>query len=98
MTTKQRSIDQRPERLEARISHEEKQLLQRAADLRGQTLSGFLIESARRAAEETIRERTIITLSERDSRVFLDALLHPEPAGPRLRAAAGRYRTLMGDQ
>lgn len=49
-------------RLAARISEEQKVLLQRAADPQGRSLSDFVLESAQRAAEAVIREREVITL------------------------------------
>ena len=79
------------ERLEARISAEQKELLQRAAALQGRSLSDFVVESAQRAAEETIREHSIIGLSTRDSLIFAEAVLNPPPPTARLRAAAEHY-------
>lgn len=79
------------ERLEARISAEQKELLQRAAALQGWSLSDFVVESAQRAAEATIREHSIIALSTRDSLMFMEAVLNPPPPTARLRAAAERY-------
>jgi uncharacterized protein (DUF1778 family) len=86
------------ERLEARVSPKQKELMRRAAALQGRTLSEFLISSAQQAAEQAIREHEVITLTARDSRAFVEALLNPEPAGERLRRAAERYKAAMGDQ
>jgi uncharacterized protein (DUF1778 family) len=80
------------ERLEARVSAEQKAVLQRAADLEGRSLSDFLIESAQRRAEEVIREHEVIRLSVRDSLLFAEALLNPPAPSERLRAAFARYR------
>lgn len=79
------------ERLEARISVEQKELLQRAAALQGRSLSDFVVESAQRAAETTIREHSIIALSTQDSLIFAEAVLNPPLPSARLRAAAERY-------
>jgi uncharacterized protein (DUF1778 family) len=87
----------RRERLEARLSSEQKRLLERAAAIRGQTLSDFVVGSARKAAEETIREHEVIGLCEQDARRLMDALLDPRPANPRLRRAAGFHRSMLGD-
>ncbi len=86
------------ERLEARISRQQKEIFQHAADLEGRSLTDFVLASVQRAAEQTIREHDVITLSARDSRAFVKALLHPEPASERLRAAAERYKAIMGDR
>lgn len=85
-------------RLTTRIPADQKELLQRAAALRGSSLTDFVLSAAREAAVATIREHDVITLSEADSRAFLDALLHPEPANETLHAAARRYRARMGDR
>lgn len=79
-------------RLAARISEEQKVLLQRAADLQGRSLSDFVIESAQRAAEAVIRELEIITLSVEDSRAFAEAMLNPPAPNDRLREAFARYQ------
>ena len=83
------------ERLEARVTADQKRLIERAAALHGQTLTEFLVGSARQAAEQTIRQHEVIELSERDAQVFMEALLGAEPAGPSLRQAAKRYRSAI---
>lgn len=81
----------RHERLEARVSREQKELFKRAAALRGRTLTDFVISSAMEAANREIRTQQIISLSPEDSRAFVDALLHPTVPNARLRVAAKRY-------
>lgn len=65
------------ERLEARITRQQKELLQRAADLEGRTLTDFVISSASEKALRTITDHTIIKLSQEDTFAFVEALLHP---------------------
>lgn len=83
-------------RLEARLSEAQKDLLQRAADIRGQTLSEFVVGASEAAAAGVLRESGILALAARDQAAFVDALLAPSEPSPRLRAAAARYRTTMG--
>lgn len=73
-------------------------MLQRAAAIRGTSLTEFVLSAAQDAAVRTIRDHEVITLSERDSRAFIEALLHPEPANQPLREGAERYKALMGDR
>src|SRR5262245_41845133 len=87
----------RRERLEARVSAEQKALLQCAADIQGRSLSDFIIGSAQQAAEEVIRTHQIITLTAEDSRLLVEALLNPPPPNERLRVAAARYRQEFGE-
>jgi uncharacterized protein (DUF1778 family) len=85
----------RAERLEARISRDQKQLLQRAADLQGRTLSDFVVSSAQEAAVRTIERMQIIKLSLEDSRAFAEALLNPPEPTPALRRSFRRQRELI---
>ncbi len=86
------------ERFNARLNAEQKRLIERAAALTDQPVSRFVLSSALRAAEQAIREHEVITLSERDARAVMEALLHPAPAGPRLHLAAERYKALVGEK
>lgn len=79
-------------RVEARVTEEQKLILQRAADLRGLSLSDFLITSAQSAAEAVIREHNIIVLTVRDSIAFAEAILNPGEPNEALRAANERYK------
>ena len=83
------------ERLEARVSKEQKQLFQKAADLQGRSLTDFIIQATQEAAHRTIERHGTLRLSARDQRVFVEALLDPPEPGKRLRAAAARYRKTM---
>lgn len=83
---------QKRERVEARVSAEQKALIERAARLRGSSLSEYLVRSAQEAAERDLRAHDVITLSARDSRIFIEALLDPQPANAALRAAAREYQ------
>lgn len=84
------------ERLEARISREQKELFQRAADIQGRTLTDFVISSVAEAAKRAIQEHEMMTLSVRDREVFVEALLSPPDPSDKLRAAASRHKQNMG--
>ena len=81
----------RGERLEARISADQKQFFQRAAELQGRTLTDFVIASVHEAAVRALDEAQTIRLSQRESRAFAEALLSPREPSPRLQEAARRY-------
>ena len=85
------------ERLEARISREQKRLLTEAAGLRGQSLSEFVVQSAQDAARRTIEEHRIMALSQRDRDAFVKALLKPPAPSSALKKAAERYRRQTAD-
>lgn len=84
------------ERLEARISKEQKELFQRAADLQGRTLTDFIISSLQNAANQIIQEHEVMILSRRDQEVFVEALLNPAEPSAKLTTAAQRYKQNMG--
>lgn len=80
------------ERLEARIPKDVKASLVKAASLRGQSLSDFVVSTAADAARQVIQENDVLELSERDQVAFAEALLNPSAASPALVEAARRYR------
>lgn len=89
-------MDAKTARLEARLTDQQKELLQHAADLTCRSLTEFVVSRAQEVAARTVREYEVLTLSSRDRRVFMDALLKPHPPSKRLRKAAERYKRLTG--
>jgi uncharacterized protein (DUF1778 family) len=84
--------ESKKERLEARLTPEQKKHIEHAARIKGTSVSDFVVLSADDAAVRTIREQEVLTLSERAREVFANALLHPPVPGARLSAAAKRYK------
>lgn len=87
----------RSERLEARITPEQKALVRRAADLSGRSLTDFVVDTLMDQAETIIRSKQVITLTARDSEIFAQAVLNPPQPNEALRAAARRHRELIAD-
>lgn len=86
----------RAKRLEARVTSEQKNLIERAAALQGRTVTDFVLTSVQDAARRAIEEYNQISLSVRDSEAFVDALLNPKPVNDRLRDTVRRYRERAG--
>lgn len=84
------------ERLEARVSPAQKRLLERAANLRGTSLTDFVLTSAQEAATKTIKDFEIPTLCDEAREVFIKALMNPPAPNERLRRAADHYKKCMG--
>ncbi len=82
----------RTARLDLRVTPEDKELIERAAEVSGRSQTEFVLGSARSEAQRTLREYEVMRLSERDRDVFIDAFLNPPEPGERLRQAAERYR------
>jgi uncharacterized protein (DUF1778 family) len=82
-------------RLEARVTIEQKQLMERAAGLRGQNLTEFIISTLAEAAVQIVKDGEFIELTNRDRQVFADALLNPLPPSDRAVADARWYQQVM---
>lgn len=86
----------RGERLEARITREQKALIQRAAELEGRSMTDYVISSVQDAAKRTVEAHDVTVLSAAQSRAFVDALLDPPPINDRLRDSIRRHRAITG--
>lgn len=96
-STAQKPTDRaRSERLEARITADQKALIQRAAELEGRSITDYVVSSVQDAAKRTVEAHEAIVLSAADSRAFVDALLNPPPVNDRLKDSVRRYRAAMG--
>jgi uncharacterized protein (DUF1778 family) len=84
--------ESKKERLEARLTPEQKKHIEHAARIKGTSVSDFVVLSADDAAVRTIREQEVLTLNEHARDVFVRALLNPPAPGRRLVAAAKRYK------
>jgi uncharacterized protein (DUF1778 family) len=71
--------------LNLRIRPEERGLIDRAATLTGKTRTDFVLEAARRAAEEALLDRTVLTVSPDAYAAFLARLDEPPKPNERLR-------------
>jgi uncharacterized protein (DUF1778 family) len=92
---KERTPPSKTYRFDARLSEEQKLLIQRAADLEGRTMTDFVLHSAEAAAERTVERRAMLILTARETEAFVNALLSPPPPGPVLRKAAREYGAKM---
>jgi uncharacterized protein (DUF1778 family) len=86
----------RAQRLEARVTREQKTLIERAAALQGRTVTDFVLTSVQEAARRAIAEHQQLELSVRDSEAFVDAMLNPKRINARLRDTVRRYRAATG--
>ena len=84
------------ERLEARVTPAQKRLIERAAALRGTSVTDFVVASAQQAATDAIKEFDVLYLRDEAREVFINAVLHPSAPSDTARAAAERYRKRVG--
>jgi uncharacterized protein (DUF1778 family) len=72
------------EALNIRIQPQVRQLIDQAARLAGKNRTDFVLDAARRAAEDTLLDRTVISLSTKAYRQFLARLDAPPRPNRRL--------------
>lgn len=78
------------------MTRDQKRLIERAAELRGTSVTEFVVVSAQQAATETIRDFETLSLRDEAREVFVNAILNPPAPNERARAAAQRYKGRMG--
>ena len=88
-------ISNRTARIEARIAPDILATVRRAAEIEGRSVSDFLVDAARQAAERTIEEAQIIRLSLADQERVAAILGRPARPSPALDRAMEAHRTLI---
>lgn len=78
-------------RLNLRTTPAQDALIRRAAAVKGQNVTEFVLTNAVESAQRVIEAFERIDLTVRDSRAFVDAFLAPPGPNIKARAAARRY-------
>ena len=84
----------RGERVEIRMTRTQKRAIERAANLRGTSVTDFILNAVQPAATEAIQEFQVLELRNEDRRVFVEALLNPSGPNEALKAAVARYKRM----
>lgn len=87
---RKRESSRKDDMIQIRASAELKAILNQAASRRGQKLSEFMLESARRRAEEDLLDQRVFFLSPKDHEKFLAMLDSPPKPSKALRALMAR--------
>jgi uncharacterized protein (DUF1778 family) len=80
------------ERIDVRLRPEQKAEIERAAHIKGLTVTDFIVQNAVANARQAIREYETWTLERPDAEIFAAALMAPATPGPQLAQAAKRYK------
>jgi uncharacterized protein (DUF1778 family) len=88
------ALAQRSERLEVRTTSDQKRLIERAAELRGTSITDFVVSNIQAAAAETIREFESLSLRDEARETFVKALLNPPEPNEALKAAVARHKQM----
>lgn len=84
------------ERLEMRLTGEQKDLIERAARIKGLDVTSFAVPTLLDIARDVVGQQSLTTLSARDFRKFLQILDADEEPASKLRAAVKRLNKLRG--
>ena len=82
----------RTTRLEARITAEQKAMIERAAAYEGRSVSDFVIHSVQEAAKAVVREHETLWLNRQQSEALVQMLLDAPEPNAALQEAAQEYR------
>jgi uncharacterized protein (DUF1778 family) len=85
MTAAPRTVSKRRDTLNLRIKPEERGLIDRAALATGKTRTDFVLDAARRAAEDALLDRAMLVVSPEAYAAFLKRLDEPRRPNERLR-------------
>ena len=96
MSHTQTHRSRKEERLEARVTPDQKRLIERAAALRGTSVTEFVVVSAQEAATSAIKDFEVLSLRDEAREVFINAVLNPPAPNEAARTAAERYKKNMG--
>jgi uncharacterized protein (DUF1778 family) len=80
------------ERIDIRLRPQQKASIERAAYLKGLTVTDFIVQHALENAQRTIREHETWTLEQPDAELFAEALMNPSSLGLRLANAVRRHK------
>jgi len=94
-TMRKPQVEAETARLEARIPARIYDQMQRAARLRGMTLTGYLIATAGEDARRVVADAEIMRLAREDQIRFTEALIDPPAPNARLARAAKRHAELI---
>lgn len=81
-------------RLEARVSPELKNLFSKAAKMQGTSLTNFIVSSAKKEAEATFKQQTLIDLTLRDTVYLVESCLNDSFPNEKLKKAAKEFLKL----
>lgn len=84
------------DRLDMRLTSEQKELLERAAAISGQPLTGFALSHLLDQAQAILERYQKTVLSRRDQEAFLEILATDSAPAPALKEALRRHKTRRG--
>jgi uncharacterized protein (DUF1778 family) len=94
MPTKQ--LENEKTRFDTRLPKEQKRFFERAAVIGGyRNLTDFIISTVKEKANQIIKEKETIIASEKDKKIFFDAISNPTAPNKSLASAAKEYKKII---
>lgn len=84
-------------RIDLRVTQEQKELLERAASLKGISLSAYTLFYVLPAAKQEVDSHEKLVLSNRDRDLFMSAMENPPQLKGKLQSALRKYRDKYGE-
>ena len=79
-------------RLEVRCTVDQREMIDKAVELSGRSITDFVLSAVQEAAVQTIKDFETMKLNTQDSLVLAKALLSPPEPNAKLRTAAERFK------
>jgi uncharacterized protein (DUF1778 family) len=89
----ERALKVEKTRFDTKLTKVQKELFELATKIGGyRTLTDFMLSTAEEKAKTIVQQHEAILASERDKKIFFDAIMSPPQPNQRLRDAAKRYK------
>jgi uncharacterized protein (DUF1778 family) len=89
----ERALKVEKTRFDTKLTKVQKELFELATKIGGyRTLTDFMLSTAEEKAKTIVQQHEAILASERDKKIFFDAIMNPPQPNQRLKDAAKRYK------
>ena len=86
------SVKHKESRIDVRVKQEQKELLERAASIKGMSLSAYLLSNSLEKARVEIEQQKKLVLSDRDRDLFIALMSEPPEPNQALVEAMEKYQ------
>lgn len=86
------SASSKTNRIDLRVSREQKEILETAASIKGVSLSAYLLANCLQIAKADLAQHQKLVLSERDRDLFLSLIANPPKPNPSLVEAMQEFQ------
>ncbi len=91
-------VDTKASRIDLRVTQEQKDLLERAASLKGLSLSAYTLSYVLPVAQQEVNSYESLVLSDQDRDLFMAVMEHPPKLKGKLKDAMEKYRAKYGQE